>query len=125
MGNDVLAELSSVEGVSSIQRTVCGGCRDFKIVAKFPAAAFGDWEKSSFAPEAEFLGALKNIAGITDIETQTFTLEEVKLNKKDAKKALEKKGAGKPEEKQEKVLTPEEAEKARKDKLKKVIKEGG
>merc|ERR1712050_63243 len=34
-------------------------------------------------------------------------------------------GAEKPKEAVEKVLTPEEAEKARKDKLKKVIKEGG
>merc|ERR1711953_1557792 len=115
---------SSVEGVSSIQRTVCGGCRDFKTVAKLPAAAFGDWEKSSFAPEAEFLAALKKIAGITNIETQTFTLEEVKLNKKDAKKALEKKAAEKPKDEPTKEMTPEEAEKARKDKLKKVIKEG-
>merc|ERR1712110_1397323 len=81
--------------------------------------------KSCFAPEAEFLAALKKIAGISNIETQTFTLEEVKLNKKDAKKALEKKGAEKPKDAGEKVLTPEEAEKARKDKLKKVIKEGG
>jgi len=117
---DVLAELSSVEGVASVQRVVCGGCHDFKVVTKLTAAAFGDWEKNGFAPEAEFLSKLKSINGITSVETQTYTLEEVKMNKKDVKKAMDKK--------EKDGATKEDAPKPPEDpakKLKKVIKEGG
>lgn len=84
---DVLADLSSVEGVNSVQRVVCGGCLDFKVVTKLTAAGFGEWEKAKFAPEEEFLAKLKGIKGIQAVETQTYTLEEVKMNKKDIKKA--------------------------------------
>lgn len=119
---DVLADLSSVEGVSSVQRVVCGGCQDFKVVTKLPAAAFGEWEKSSFAPEPEFLEKLKGIAGISSVETQTYTLEEVKMNKKDCKKVQDKK------EKEKESKGTDDAPKPAVDpvkKLKAVIKEGG
>jgi hypothetical protein len=118
---DLLPELSSVEGVASIQRIVCGGCHDFKVVTKLPAAAFGEWEKAAFAPEKDFLAKLGGIAGVSAVETQTYTLEEVKLNKKDAKKAMEKKEAGAEKEKADAPKPPEDPAK----KLKKVIKEGG
>lgn len=114
--DDVLADLSSVEGVNSVQRVVCGGCLDFKVVTKLTAAGFKEWEKAKFAPEEEFLGKLKAIKGISTVETQTYTLEEVKMNKKDIKKAQEKKEAPKEEAK-----PPEDPAK----KLKKVLKEGG
>jgi len=121
---EVLAELSSVEGVSSIQRIVCGGCHDFKVVTKLPEKAFGDWATSEGfeAFEDDFLAALRAIPGITNVDAQTFAWEEVKMNKKDIKKAQEKKekeAAEKPEEEKEK---PKE-DPAKK--LKKVIKEGG
>jgi len=118
---DALADLSSLEGVVSVQRVVCGGCQDFKVVTKLPQKAFGEWEKSSFEPEAKVLAAWKAIPGISSVETQAYTLEEVKLNKKDIKKAQEKK------EKQEQE-TPKSEEKPPEDpakKLKKVLKEGG
>jgi len=82
--------------------------------------AFEAWEKSNFEPEASFLAALKGISGVSSVETQTYTLEEVKLNKKDIKKAQEKKekeNAEKPKDEK-----PPEDPKIR---LKKVIKEGG
>jgi len=116
---EVLAEVSSVEGVASVQRVVCGGCQDFKVVTKLPKAAFEAWEKQGFAPEAAFLEAVKKIPGVASVETQTYTLEEVKLNKKDIKKAQEKKEKEQGEKKEEKA--PEDPAK----KLKKVIKEGG
>ncbi|CAE8726065.1 unnamed protein product [Polarella glacialis] len=121
--DDVLAELSSVEGVASVQRVVCGGCHDFKVVTKLAAAAFGEWEKSGFEPEAEFLAKIKAIAGVSAVETQTYTLEEVKLNKKDAKKAMDKKAAEaeKAGAADDKPKPPEDPAK----KLKKVLKEGG
>jgi len=117
---DVLAELSSVEGVASIQRVVCGGCLDFKVVTKLPAAAFGEWEKSGFAPEAEFVKAVTAIPGVTSVETQTYTLEEIKMSKKAIKSAEDRK------KQKEEAAAPKEAEPVDPvKKLKKVIKEGG
>jgi len=116
---EVLVDLSSVAGVLSVQRVVCGGCHDFKVVTKLPAAAFGDWEKAEFAPEAAFLKTLSGIQGVSTVETQTYTLEDVKLTTKEIKKAKEA---------QEKKKAEEPAEKPAEDpakKLKKVIKEGG
>merc|ERR1712113_1020308 len=84
--------------------------------------AFGDWEKSGFEPEKAFLAVLRSIKGISLIETQTYTLEEVKMNKKDIKKAQEKKEKDEQSKKEE---APKDPEKERKDRLKKTIKEGG
>ena len=55
MLEDLLVELSSVDGVASVQRAVCGGCHGFKAIAKLPQKAFEDWEKAAFAPEAILL----------------------------------------------------------------------
>jgi len=118
---EVLAEVSSVEGVASVQRVVCGGCHDFKVITKLSAKAHAEWEKAKFAPEEAFLDALKAIPGITAVETQTYTLEEVKMNKKDIKKAEEKKekaAAADPVEKEKPAEDPAK-------KLAKCIKEGG
>ncbi|CAE8602542.1 unnamed protein product, partial [Polarella glacialis] len=81
---EVLAELSSVEGVASVQSSP---------------------------------------SRVSAVETQTYTLEEVKLNKKDAKKAMDKKAA-----EAEKAEAAEDKPKPHEDpakKLKKVLKEGG
>jgi len=119
--DSVLADLSSVEGVSSIQRVVCGGCHDFKVITKLPMKNFEAWEKAKFEPEASFLDAIRAIPGISAVETQTFTLEEVKLNKKAIQKAQEKKEKeAKEETKDEKPVAEDPAKK-----LKKVVKEGG
>jgi len=115
----VLADLSSLEGVASVQRVVCGDCQDFKVVTKLPEKAFKEWEAQAFAPEAAFLEAVKKIPGVSAVETQTYTLEEVKMNKKDAKKAQEKKE--KEAENKEPVKAPVDPVK----KKKAVIKEGG
>merc|ERR1712194_824144 len=121
---EVLADLSSVEGVTSIQRIVCGGCHDFKIVTKLPIKNFEAWEKAGFEPEAAFLTAVRAIKGISAVETQTYTLEEVKLNKKDIKKAQEKKEK-QDKENADKGETPERPAEDPAKKLKKVLKEGG
>jgi hypothetical protein len=119
---DILADVSSVEGVVSVQRVVCGGCQDFKVITKLSDKAFAEWEKNKFVPEEVFLKELSGIAGISNVETQTYTLEEVKLNKKDIKKAQDRKEKEQSETKEESVGTPAE-DPAKK--LKKVIKEGG
>jgi len=118
---EVLAEVSSVEGVASVQRVVCGGCHDFKVITKLPQKAFAAWEEAKFAPEEAFLAALKAIPGITAVETQTYTLEEVKMNKKDIKKAEEKKEKAEAAEPVEKEKPAEDPKKT----LAKCIKEGG
>jgi len=118
----VLPAISSVDGVASVQRVVCGGCHDFKVITKLPQKAFESWEKNKFEPEADFLAAIKGISGVSAVETQTYTLEEVKLNKKDLKKAQEKaEKAAKEAASEEKQPEPEDPAKL----LKKVIKEGG
>merc|ERR1712086_164656 len=96
-------------------------------ITKLPAAAFAKWEAAGFEPEAEFLEKAKSIPGVTAVETQTYTLEEVKLSNKQIKSAKEKakkEKADAPEE-PEKEMTPEEKAEARKKQMKKVIKEGG
>ncbi len=57
-----------------VQRVVCGGCNDFKVVVALEASKFGDWSEAKFSPEESFLASLKAIDGIAEIETQTYTL---------------------------------------------------
>ena len=72
--NEVLAEVKAVKGVLKVDRVVCGGCLDFKIITSLPADDFGDWEGKKFAPEETFLKKLESIDGISAIETQTYTI---------------------------------------------------
>jgi hypothetical protein len=72
--DSVLAEVKKVDGVKDVQRVVCGGCLDFKIITSLPADKFGAWSDNKFAPEEEFLAKLKAIDGVSTIETQNFTL---------------------------------------------------
>jgi len=62
-----------------VQRFVDTECLDFKVVIKLPANQFHAWEQRAFEPEAKFLQALGEIEGISQIETQTYTLEAVNL----------------------------------------------
>jgi hypothetical protein len=70
----ILEEVKKLDGVKEVQRVVCGGCLDFKVITSLSAEKFGDWEASEFAPEKEFLAKLEGIDGITTVETQTYTL---------------------------------------------------
>mmetsp|Transcript_7583 Transcript_7583/g.11478 ORF Transcript_7583/g.11478 Transcript_7583/m.11478 type:complete len:198 (+) Transcript_7583:66-659(+) len=72
--NEIIAEVKAVPGVKSVQRVVCGGCLDFKVVTSLEADKFGDWEGAKFEPEEKFLEKVKSIPGITFVETQTYTL---------------------------------------------------
>jgi hypothetical protein len=69
-----LKYIKGVDGVKDVQRVVCGGCMDFKVIISLPAPKFGEWEKAMFAPEEDFLAKLKAIDGISLVETQTYTL---------------------------------------------------
>jgi hypothetical protein len=70
-------QIKSVAGVKSVQRIVCGGCLDYKVIVALDAAKFGEWEAKKFAPEEEFIKAVKAIAGVSTVETQTYTIENV------------------------------------------------
>mmetsp|Transcript_21605 Transcript_21605/g.30265 ORF Transcript_21605/g.30265 Transcript_21605/m.30265 type:complete len:211 (-) Transcript_21605:398-1030(-) len=72
--NDVLSEVKAVPGVKSVQRVVCGGCLDFKVITSLEGDKFGEWESSGFKPEEKFIEKVKAIPGISFVETQTYTL---------------------------------------------------
>jgi len=79
--DDVTPKLGAVAGVKHVQRVVCGGCHDFKVSISMPADKFPAWEEAAFAPEADFLEAVKKIKGVTAVETQTYTTMPVKLKR--------------------------------------------
>ena len=60
-------------GVSDITRHA-PPLRLVKVIVSLDAESFGVWEKDNFAPEGAFLAALEAIEGISNVETQTFTL---------------------------------------------------
>jgi hypothetical protein len=70
----ILADVKKVDGVKGVQRVVCGGCLDFKVITSLSADMFGAWSEKNFAPEETFLAKLKAIDGISTVETQTYTL---------------------------------------------------
>jgi hypothetical protein len=72
--DDVLPTLKGLNGVKGVQRVVCGGCLDFKVITSLSADEFGSWEEKAFSPEEEFLNKVKDIEGISLVETQTFTI---------------------------------------------------
>ncbi len=53
----VQGAISKVPGVKSVQRVVCGGCLDYKVIVALDAGAFGAWEAKKFEPEESFLAA--------------------------------------------------------------------
>ena len=70
----VLDDVKAVDGVEGVQRVVCGGCLDFKVVTTLPADKFGAWEEKGFEPESKFIDKLKSIDGLNAVETQTYTV---------------------------------------------------
>ena len=76
---EAIPDIKKVDGVKGVQRVVCGGCMDFKVIVSLPEEKFGAWEESKFAPEESFLEAIKKIDGVSVVETQTYTLMPVDL----------------------------------------------
>jgi hypothetical protein len=70
----VVDDIKGVKGVKLVERIVCGGCLDFKVITSLSADDFGPWAESGFAPEASFISMLQDIDGISAIETQTYTV---------------------------------------------------
>merc|ERR1719373_1459159 len=49
------ATLKGLDGVKGVQRIVCGGCQDFKVITALSADKYGAWSEKDHAPEAAFL----------------------------------------------------------------------
>lgn len=47
------------------------------MIVSLDAAAFGAWGEAGFAPEEDFLTAVRAIEGVSAVETQTYTLMEM------------------------------------------------
>eukprot|EP01083_Nonionella_stella_P077094 210329_1 len=72
--------LPTIKGISddiTVNRLVCGGCLDFKLMLTVPLEDFGAWEESGYAPESEFLEKISAIEGVSMVETQTITNMEI------------------------------------------------
>jgi desulfoferrodoxin (superoxide reductase-like protein) len=65
--------LAGIDGMRFVQRIVCGGCLDFKVIVAVTLPKWGDFEKANFLIEDKFLTDLKEIEGISKVETQTYT----------------------------------------------------
>ena len=72
-----IPELRFLNGLSGVQRVVCGGNKDFKVIVKLSLDAFEDWKQTGFHPEPSFLAALMDIEGVTEVEAQTYTIMPV------------------------------------------------
>ncbi|CAK9000621.1 Hypothetical protein SCF082_LOCUS6576 [Durusdinium trenchii] len=72
-------KIKEVKGVKQVQRVVCGDCLDFKISIAVDQANFAPWAEGGFEPEASVLAKMKEIPGVSLVETQTYTLMPVDL----------------------------------------------
>mmetsp|Transcript_63940 Transcript_63940/g.187569 ORF Transcript_63940/g.187569 Transcript_63940/m.187569 type:complete len:147 (+) Transcript_63940:57-497(+) len=70
----VVPAMRNYHGMLSIQRVVCGGNKDFKVIVKMGLDAFDDWASLNYQPEEDVVAALMDIDGVSKIETQTYTI---------------------------------------------------
>jgi hypothetical protein len=72
--NKYLPTIKKINGVTNVERIVCGGCLDFKLITSLSESSFGSWAESEFTPESDFIKELESINGVSLIETQTYTV---------------------------------------------------
>lgn len=77
--DEVKPNIKQIKGLKQVQRMVCGGCMDIRVIISLDAESFNEWAESSFGPEEVFLAKAKEIEGVSQIETQTYTLMPVDL----------------------------------------------
>ncbi|GBG28760.1 Hypothetical Protein FCC1311_049812 [Hondaea fermentalgiana] len=77
--DEVKPALKEIKGLQGVQRMVCGECKDLRLIVRVEAGAFKEWAETSFGPEETFLSKAKEIEGVSQIETQTYTLMPVEL----------------------------------------------
>jgi hypothetical protein len=71
----ILPQIKAIEGFKKVDRVVCGGCSDYKLIISFHAAGFANLEAANL--EAAFLAKIGAIEGISQVETQTYTFMEL------------------------------------------------
>mmetsp|Transcript_14986 Transcript_14986/g.26252 ORF Transcript_14986/g.26252 Transcript_14986/m.26252 type:complete len:159 (-) Transcript_14986:28-504(-) len=69
--------LRKVQGMLSVQRVVCGDCKEFKVICKLGLDAFEDWSSRNFYPEEDVIQSWHSVEGVSKIEIRTYTLEPV------------------------------------------------
>ena len=67
-----MPKIKAIDGLRSVQRVVCGDCKDLKLIIAFDADKFNKLAEANL--EEGFLAGLKAIEGLDTVETQTFTL---------------------------------------------------
>lgn len=73
--SEYLPKLKDLPG-AQVTRQVCGGCLDFKVSIVQPLEEHGAWAEADYEPlESEFIGKLKEIEGVSQVETQEITFE--------------------------------------------------
>ncbi|VEU40580.1 unnamed protein product [Pseudo-nitzschia multistriata] len=75
--DESLPEIKKASSEITVNRLVCGGCLDFKLMMTVPLEDFGPWEEAGFPPESDFLAKIKAIEGVSVVETQTITNMEI------------------------------------------------
>mmetsp|Transcript_6419 Transcript_6419/g.14042 ORF Transcript_6419/g.14042 Transcript_6419/m.14042 type:complete len:129 (-) Transcript_6419:151-537(-) len=68
--------LSYVPG-AQVQRIVCSERKDFKVIVKCSVNDFDIWKKTGFSPEVDFLETLEAIPGVSEVESQTYTIAPI------------------------------------------------
>ena len=72
--DEAMDDLRAIDGLKGVQRIVCGGCLEFKVIISLPEEKFGAWKDLNFAPEESFLEKIGKIDGVSKVKTQTYTL---------------------------------------------------
>mmetsp|Transcript_26226 Transcript_26226/g.36959 ORF Transcript_26226/g.36959 Transcript_26226/m.36959 type:complete len:113 (-) Transcript_26226:272-610(-) len=75
--DSVLDSIKNIDGFKKVDRVVCGGCLDFKVIISMPVEKWEAWSEKKFAPEEEFMEKLKAIQGISQVETQNYTFTQL------------------------------------------------
>jgi hypothetical protein len=45
-----------------------------QVIISMAASTFAEWETLAYSPEGEFLSKLRQISGVSSVETQTYTI---------------------------------------------------
>ena len=46
-----------------------------QVLVTLPLAGFGEWKGQGFAPEADFIGKLKSMDGVSNVVAQAYVID--------------------------------------------------
>lgn len=75
---------------AEVQRIVCGYHQDFKVITIVPHDEYKAWEDVKFSPEEKFLESIKSSYGVSQVETQTYTIASLTGHCPDGGELIEK-----------------------------------